>query len=494
MTTQATARGLVFVTAHNAQDHVVACLRSLAQQRYQDFRVAMVDDASTDQTVALARECLQTYFPGRHDLVESPLRQGKAFHACQYLRHLSGFDFVAVVDGDDQLVDPLAFDALARAYDDGFDVVWSDFVTDAGQPGGNGPLDPFSSPRQQGWQSSHLFSFRNGLLDAVPDTYFQDEHGQWLDCACDMAIAYPVLDQTRRYLYVPQQFYRYTTNNPLSHHAGHGSLSSPRQRQRAAWVQSRDPLPCWRPVHEHAPSLHMGAGVKLQQLDVSVAHCFARLESLEQRLQQAPLNQLSIERLVKQEGVPVSWIRALGGWAVDPGLLDHLATVLDGYQAPRVLEFGSGRGSRVLARLVANRGGTLVSLEHDATWAADTARSYEQHGLGAHAQVLHAPLVPMTCLGLSGQFYDMSVLPSELKFDVVLVDGPPEATGPYGRLPALSAVASRLSLQGFHLLLDDYHREQERHIVRWWLEMAPELQATELSFDKQVCEIVPLRG
>src|SRR5258708_19735286 len=83
----------------------------------------------------------------------------------------------------------------ARAYGEGLDVVWTTFVRDTGLDGGNGPLAPFDSPRAQGWQSSHFFSCRQSLLARVPATYYQDEHGQWLDCACDFAIAYPGLDQ-----------------------------------------------------------------------------------------------------------------------------------------------------------------------------------------------------------------------------------------------------------------------------------------------------------
>jgi predicted O-methyltransferase YrrM len=487
-------RGLVFVCARNAEPYVERCLHSLAAQRSADFDVLFIDDASSDRTAALARALLQAHFAGRHTLVSSTERKGKARHAFEQLPGRTDADFIAVLDGDDELVDPDILGDLAQAYGDGFDVVWTNFVTDTGVDGGNGPLDPFDSPRSQGWQTSHFFSCRQALLARVPAAYFQDEQGQWLDCACDFAIAYPVLDQTRRYLYLPRTSYRYTTLNPLSHHLQgepSGSLSSPRQRAAAATVLAKPPLPCWRPVHSHQVAMNHGLAVKLQQVHVDVAQCFARLESLEQQVREAPFVHLAMERLVRSEDIPLGWLRESGAWALDVGLLDHLADTMNRYQHPRVLEFGSGRGSKMLARLVANRGGRLVCVEHDPAWAARTGGEFAAHGLDAHAQVVHRPLVDTEFMGQPGLFYDMGFLAETDAFDIVIVDGPPARTCELARLPALPAVAAHLSAQGFHVYLDDHERAEEQEIVRRWLVAAPELQARALSFGKGVCEITP---
>lgn len=487
-------RALVFVCARNAEAYVERCLRSLTLQRGAPFDVLFIDDASTDRTAALAGELLEAYFPGRHALVRSTERKGKARHAFEQLPGRTDADFIAVLDGDDELVDPAVLDEMARAYGAGFDVVWTNFVTDTGLDGGNGPLDPFDSPRTQGWQSSHFFSCRQALLARVPASYFQDEEGQWLDCACDFAIAYPVLDQTRRYIYLPRTSYRYTTQNPQSHHMlgePAGGLSSARQRAAAATVLAKPPLPCWRPVQDHPQAMNHGLAVKLQQVHVDVAQCFARIESLEQQVREAPFVQLAMERLVRQEGIALGWLREAGAWALDVGLLDHLADTLGRYPQPRVLEFGSGRGSKMLARLVANRGGRLLCVEHDPAWAARTQGEFDAHGLGEHAQVALRPLVDTEFMGQPGRFYDMGFLQPEDAFDIVIVDGPPARTCPLARLPALPAVAAHLPQTGFHVYLDDHERDEEQEIVRLWLAAAPELQARALSFGKGVCEITP---
>lgn len=488
----AEVRGLVFVCGRNGAAYVERCLASLAAQQGACFDVLYVDDASTDGSGELAARLLPGLLPGRHELVRSAERKGKARHAYELLRQREGHDFVAIVDADDELIDPLALSTLARAYVQGFDIVWTDFVTDTGLPGGNGPLDAFDSPRTQGWQSSHLFSFRRLLIDRVPVDHFKDSQGQWLDAACDFAIAYPLLDQTRRYLFVPTAAYRYTCGNPQSHHNQAGpaaGLSSQRQRDCAAQVLAKPALACWRPVHEHAAAMNSAVGVKLHQMHVDLAQCFQRIDGLERQVQAAPFRQIALQRLALQEHVPLPWLRQAGEWALDAGLLDHLAGVLDRYERPRVLEYGSGLGSKTLARLVGNRQGTLVCVEHDEAWAGRTRGEFRQWGLEGHARVEHCPLVPVEFFGHHGLFYDMSFLQDADQFDVVIIDGPPARTCALARLPGLPALARHLPAGGFHVFLDDHERAEEQEIVRIWQSMVPELRVTPLVFDKGVCEI-----
>ncbi len=489
-----TSRGLVLVCGRNGEAYVERSLRSLAAQQHTAFDVLFIDDASTDRTPEVARSLLDELLPGRHELLVSSTRLGKARHAFEQLRGRAQHAFVAIVDADDELIDPTVIGALAQAYDEGFDVVWTNFVTDGGVDGGNGPLDPFDAPRGQGWQTSHLFSFRQFLIDRVPASYFQHDDGRWFDSACDFAIAYPLLDQTRRYLYLPRASYRYTCGNPQSHHnqgEAPKGLSSPLQRAHAQAVLDKPPLACWRPAHEHAPSMNHGLSVKLHQSHIAIAQCFSRIEALEQQVRQSAFDQVSLQRLSANEGVPLAWLREAGEWALDLGLLDHLASTLDRYDSPRVLEYGSGRGSKTLAKLVGNRHGSLVCVEHDAAWAARTQGDFEALGLSGHARVELCPLKPVEFFGHAGLFYDMAFLREDDLFDVVIIDGPPARTCALARLPGLPALAQHLSPGGFHVFLDDHERAEEQEIVRIWQGVVPELKVRTWQFGKGVCEISP---
>lgn len=481
------------MTGRNCEPYVADCLASLARQQWQEFDVLFVDDASSDDTASVARASLERLFPGRYRLQCNAESRGKACNAHNLLLQGDAADFVAILDADDQLIDERILHDMAEAYAAGWDVVWSNYVTDQGGVGNNGPLDALASPRGQGWKTSHFFSFRHALFRGVPAHYLQDDEGRWLRAACDLAIAYPVLDQTRRYLHIPRKAYRYTASNPQSHHNQDDQsqgLNSRAQQASAQVVLAKPPLPCMRfPVE--APAVLYGVmSASVARLNDRLDRMQYRLQLLAQDVQRLPLSQLAVQHLVQVEHVPPAWLAGVGGWALDAGLLHHLCAVLDRYPSARVLEFGSGRGSKVLARLCANRGASLVSVEHDPTWYAQTSQELQRHGLAGHAVVRLCPLVGVEVYGIPGRFYDLSWLGPEDRFDIVIVDGPPALTCTLARLPALPGIAAHLSTSGFHLYLDDYERPEERKIVEMWRKIAPDLHYEELVFGKGVCEVV----
>ncbi len=135
-----------------------------------------------------------------------------------------------------------------------------------------------------------------------------------------------------------------------------------------------------------------------------------------------------------------------------------------------ILELGSGISTIVIARLLAERGGTLTSFEHDPRWA-DTVRSQlELEGLSAVATVEDAPLGPHAHSLDGAPWYPLeavAALPGTI--DLLLVDGPPG----YGegmamsRYPALPALAGRLARAAI-VILDDADRDSEQEIVARW--------------------------
>lgn len=247
MTSPSTPSVLIFMTGHNCQSYVERAIQSVASQSHSRVSVLFVDDCSTDATPSIATRVLQQALPGRHSYVRNEQRKGKAFSASRHLRqHAPQHDIVAVIDADDQLIDASALAQIAKRYTEGHDVVWSNYVTDTGRPGHNAPLRTDISPRAQKWLTSHLFTFRGSLFAQIPEHYFQHLNGQWLEAACDAAIAYPVLDQTRRYCHLPAVLYQYTESNPSSHHNQNGNaamLTSPRQHQCLDAVLKKAPLP-----------------------------------------------------------------------------------------------------------------------------------------------------------------------------------------------------------------------------------------------------------
>lgn len=158
-----------------------------------------------------------------------------------------------------------------------------------------------------------------------------------------------------------------------------------------------------------------------------------------------------------------------GGFALNPAdLLDLLHLVRT--RRPRlVLELGSGTSSVWLAYALEQTGGKLVSLDHDPGYAEKTRTALAAHGLTAVAEVRDAPLRPVVLDGRSFPWYDVEALADVRGVDLLLIDGPPEKTGPDARYPAMRVLEDRLA-DSATVVFDDAHRHDEQNALRRWVE------------------------
>jgi hypothetical protein len=121
-------------------------------------------------------------------------------------------------------------------------------------------------------------------------------------------------------------------------------------------------------------------------------------------------------------------------------------------------------------------------LEHDPHYAAQTRRELESRGLTAWARVVDAPLTDVDLDGEVWRWYEPKAIP-HAEIEVLLVDGPPGATGPQARYPALPILADRLAKQAV-MVLDDADRPDERAIASRWAAEFGEFEQEHLQHDR----------
>ncbi|WP_328461548.1 class I SAM-dependent methyltransferase [Actinoplanes sp. NBC_00393] len=167
--------------------------------------------------------------------------------------------------------------------------------------------------------------------------------------------------------------------------------------------------------------------------------------------------------------VPRAPMPPSGQFALTPtGLLDLLHLIRT--RKPRcVLELGSGTSTVWIGYLLEQIGGRLISLDHDAGYAGRTRESLVTHGLTGVAEVRDAPLTPVEIDGREYPWYDPEALADLHDVDFVLIDGPPEATGPDARFPALHVIEKRLAAEAT-IVLDDAGRKDEQAALAAWTE------------------------
>lgn len=207
------------------------------------------------------------------------------------------------------------------------------------------------------------------------------------------------------------------------------------------------------------------------------------------------------DNVVRQvEGLMALYARSAGlpsfprsrGWAASPDMLHGLVNQVQIRQPKLALECSSGLSTLVLANEMRRMGrGKVFSLEHEAYYADATRLMLSAHGLQDWAEVLYAPLCPVKVNDWVGSWYDTSMLPADLKADLLVVDGPPSATNPLARYPALPMLLSRLS-PGALVLADDSDRPDETAMLAHWAREVPGIKAVSLPRCEKGCVALEL--
>ncbi len=158
-------------------------------------------------------------------------------------------------------------------------------------------------------------------------------------------------------------------------------------------------------------------------------------------------------------------------WTLDRLTLRFLVSLLRVLRPKRILEFGSGLSTRVLAWACADAGlgAELVSIDHDPHFVRSTRGNLSRHRNKCAVSLYHAPLVLRPCLDRLLPMYDLQpgLVRATFQADLVLIDGPPLALG--GRAGTLFQ-AMDLVRAGAVILLDDAARQAERQALALWRE------------------------
>lgn len=186
------------------------------------------------------------------------------------------------------------------------------------------------------------------------------------------------------------------------------------------------------------------------------------------------------------EMVPIrAGIPPLGLWTASADLLVELVDRFVETRPATVVEGGSGVSTVVLALAAREHGieSRIVALEHDPDWAETTRRLLARHGVAEYAEVRVAPLGPTSLPDHHTPWYDESALADLSEVGLVLVDGPPEGTGPRARYPMVPLLLDRLA-QRCTILVDDTARPGDADVVDRWRPLLPDFEFAALHLDK----------
>jgi predicted O-methyltransferase YrrM len=177
---------------------------------------------------------------------------------------------------------------------------------------------------------------------------------------------------------------------------------------------------------------------------------------------------------------------ATRGWAASPDLLLVLVDLVIAGRPSLVVECGSGASTLWLALAMRRFGidGRIIALEHDPVFGGRTRAFLARHDIHDLAEVRDAPLEGFSLGGESYSWYARRAWQDLAGIDLLFVDGPPAATGPQARYPALPLLSRSLSPVAT-VVLDDLVLPDMQKVLRLWLDAYPGFCSEILPLEKQ---------
>jgi hypothetical protein len=157
------------------------------------------------------------------------------------------------------------------------------------------------------------------------------------------------------------------------------------------------------------------------------------------------------------------------GWPISPDFAAIMVAEILGHRPTLVVEAGSGISSLLIGYALEKLGqGRAVCLDHEAVYAERTRALLRMHELDHRVEVVHAPLTTAPSTEPALTWYDTAGLADLGNISMLVIDGPPSATGPQARYPALPLLRDRLAPR-CRVLLDDGGRPEEVQAAKRWL-------------------------
>lgn len=242
----------VVTPVYNAEKYIERCIRSVAQQDYTNYKMVIIDDCSTDNTVAVARSTITSLPESIQDRFTVHVNDSNVGAVCNQIKVAETYTgIIMLLDGDDWLVnDPTIFDMYNNIYNSGAEFTygscWS--ICD------NIPLIAQEYPPEIkekkhyrnykfNWNMpyTHLRTFRGDLLVGYIYDHgyhaFKDENGEWLRAGGDTAVFYALIEYADpdKVVCIPEVIYNYNDANPLNDY----KVNSDEQTKNANMVLAR---------------------------------------------------------------------------------------------------------------------------------------------------------------------------------------------------------------------------------------------------------------
>jgi hypothetical protein len=287
--------------------------------------------------------------------------------------------------------------------------------------------------------------------------------------ACDIALALPILDQTRRYEFIPVNAHRYTATNPYSHHnldPQSRGLNSTAQQRSAQEAFNKPPLPLTRPAKTAATPVvaNIAAEHRAPVTGVAANASQAWQETAGQILIAGYPTLLDAQSAAGRDMLTPMQIWALRRAALSRG------------DTPNILHIGAPRSALALASILSGLDAGLNCLCLSPEQVGDMEARFVASGLTEGISIIESEATSINFEEFSAAFPDTRQISEDIKFDLVVVDLWNTSYPAESALIALPALANNLSPRGFSFCLFAQDSATEAMAAKRWASVSSGLK------------------
>jgi glycosyltransferase involved in cell wall biosynthesis len=219
------------VCVWNAEKYIKNCIKTLKSQIDVDFKVFIIDDVSTDNTVETIKSLIVD--DNRFDLIVNTEKKFKLKNLDELITTFDNDDIVIELDGDDFLLNTDVVSDIRDIYSDG--QVWltnGSFMYSNGNPGFSSKCNP-DTVRKDVFLFSHLRTWKTFLWKSIPKNYLKDDDGEYFKSAADVAYTFSLLELAgeENYRFLPKLYYVYNEQSPYNDHKPGSATGGGHQEQ-----------------------------------------------------------------------------------------------------------------------------------------------------------------------------------------------------------------------------------------------------------------------
>ena len=119
----------IVIPVYNAQEYLQQCLGNVVNQTLQDIEIILVNDASTDQSLSIMKDC-QRQYPDKVKIIDSKVNSGAGGARNLAIEAAEG-EYIGFVDSDDMIEATMYEKLYAKAKEADYEVVDSGYYKQA---------------------------------------------------------------------------------------------------------------------------------------------------------------------------------------------------------------------------------------------------------------------------------------------------------------------------------------------------------------------------